>query len=341
MKNAVRSSIVAVLLVIVAAPQASASIAPDLVKGTSLFEGYGAGTHVGSRRLFAWSNESGRRGSGLTGFAEGSGGTLTHMNARHTQAYVGTFDPGTDRVVFQQVRRDESDLFVYDIGQRSRAPLRRLNDGHWQWNPSIDTHRGTTWITYGVNRFGSPAARWRFYLFNAQTGERTLLDETTNRCGCLFPGTIAYPWVTWAVGEDATAWRYDIRTGERTPLLPTDRDEYAVTVMPDGTAFVAQAGDRCGSHAALYRVDPDGTPFLMHELGAGREAANLSVDSTGPHVRLYFDRRNCRTGSADILRLRRAEEIGEPARPAHRTGGGGASGPTRSAATPDATPRTR
>ena len=77
-----------------------------------------------------------------------------------------------------------------------------------------------------------PGARWRLFLYNTSTGERTLLDETTNRCGCLFPGTIAYPWVTWAVGEDASAWRYDIRTGEQVPLLPTDRDEYAVTVPP-------------------------------------------------------------------------------------------------------------
>ena len=340
MKNAIRSTIVAALLVVTVAPTASARSATDLVKGTSLFEGYGTGTHVGAQRLFAWSNESGRRGTGLTGFAEGGGGTLTRMNGRRTQAYVGTFDPGTDRVIFQLVRGRESDLFLYDIGSRDRTPLRKLNDGHWQWNTSIDTNRGTTWIAYGVNRFGGPAAKWRFYLYNAQTGERTQLDETTNRCGCLFPGTIAYPWVTWAVGEDATAWRYDIRTGERTPLLPTDRDEYGVTVTSDGTTYVARAGDRCGSNATLYRVEPDGTPFLIHEFGAGREGANLSVDATGPHVRLYFDRRNCRTGSADILRLRRAEQVGERARPSRRAGDASV-GPRRSAASSDATPRTR
>jgi hypothetical protein len=150
---------------------------------------------------------------------------------------------------------------------------------------------------------------------------------------------VAYPWVTWAVGADATAWRYDIRTGERTPLLPTDRDEYGVTVTPDGTAYVAQSGDRCGSAAALYRVEPDGTPFLIHEFRDRREGANLNVDATGSHDHLYVDRRNCRTGSSDILRFRRAEVIGEPASP--RPGRAERGTARRSEASSDASPRTR
>ena len=340
MRNAFRLVIVAVLTAVVASPAASAFVNPDTIKGTTLFEGYGAATHIGPRRLFAWSNEVGRAGTDVAAYVETNGGTLTRINANGTTAYVGGFDPGTDRVIFQQTHGGQSDLFLYDIGETRRTPLRELNDGHWQWNPSIDTNRGTPWILYGVNRFGGPTAKWRLYLFNGRTGERTLLDETSNQCGCLFPGTIAYPWVTWAVGEDATAWRYDIRTGERTPLLPTDRDEYGVAVSPDGTAYVARAGNQCGSGAALYRVERDGSPFLLHEFPDGREAANLSVDFIGPHDRLYFDRRLCRTGSADVLRLRRAELVGDPAGPARASSGGGRA-LRRSEASPDASPRTR
>ena len=345
MRNTLRLTIAAALVLIGASPAAPAprSSAPaariDVVKGTSLFEGYGAATYIERRRLFAWSNEVGSTHTDLGAFVEAGGGSVTRINASRTSAYIGGFDAATDHVIFQQVRGDESDLFLYDIGDRRRTPLRALNDGHWQWNPSIDTHRGTPWIVYGVNRFGSASASWRLYLANGRTGERTLLDSTTNRCGCMFPGTVAYPWVTWAVGADATAWRYDIRTGERTPLLPTDRDEYGVAVTPDGTAYVAQSGDRCGSAAALYRVEPDGTPFLIHEFRDRREGANLSVESTGSHDRLYVDRRNCRTGSSDILRLRRAEDIGEPATPMR--GPVGRATATRSEASSGAPPRTR
>ena len=336
----VRLTIVGALIVASASPATSAFVNPDVVKGTTLFEGYGSATHIGSRRLFAWSNEVDRIGTNLAAYVETNGGTLTRINAKRTTAYVGGFDQGTDRVIFQQTHGGESDLFLYDIGDDRRTPLRRLNDGHWQWNPSIDSNRGTTWIVYGVNRFGNPAARWRLFLFNGKTGERTLLDETSNRCGCLFPGTIAYPWVTWAVGDDATAWRYDIRTGERTPLLPTDRDEYGVAITPEGTAYVARSGDHCGSGAALYRVEPNGAPYLVHDIADGNEAANLSVDYIGPHDRLYFDRRTCRNDSADVLRLRRADVVGDPARPA-RTPGGDGGGFRRSEASPDASPRTR
>lgn len=345
MRNTLRLTMVAAL-VLIAAPSASPGPSPsaaaprlDIVKGTSLFEGYGAATHIERRRLFAWSNEVGSTHTDLGAFVEVGGGGVTRINASRTSAYIGGFDPATDHVIFQQVRGDESDLFLYDIGDRRRTPLRALNDGHWQWNPSIDTRQGTPWILYGVNRFGSASASWRLYLANGRTGERTLLDSTTNRCGCMFPGTVAYPWVTWAVGADATAWRYDIRTGERTPLLPTDRDEYGVTVTPDGTAYVAQSGDRCGSAAALYRVEPDGTPFLIHEFRDRREGANLNVDFTGTQDHLYVDRRNCRTGSSDIVRFRRADVIGEPATPMR--GPVGRASATRSEASSGASPRTR
>lgn len=345
MRNTLRLTVAAALVLIVALPAAAAprprgATPPfDIVKGTSLFEGYGAATHIGPRRLFAWSNEVGSTHTDLGAFVEVNGGSVIRINAARTSAYIGGFDQGTDRVIYQQVRGGESDLFLYDIGDRRRTPLRALNDGRWQWNPSIDTHQGTRWIVYGVNRFGSASAAWRLYLANGRTGERILLDSTTNRCGCMFPGTVAYPWVTWAVGADATAWRYDIRTGERTPLLPTDRDEYGVTVTPNGTAYVAQAGDRCGSAAALYRVEPDGTPFLIHEFRDRREGANLSVDTTGPRDRLYVDRRHCRTGSSDILRFRRAEAIGEPASPIR--GAVGRATATRWEASSGASPRTR
>ncbi len=342
MKHTFRLAALVVAIVTATPIAASAFINPDVVKGTSLFEGYGAGTHIGPRRLFAWTNEMGSA-SDLVAFVETNGGTLTRINERHTSAYVGGFDSGTDRVAFQQVHRGDSDLFLYDIGERKRMAFKALNDGHWQWNPSIDTDSsGTTWVLYGVNRFGSPSARWRVYLANLDTGERTLLDETTNRCGCLFPGTVAYPWVTWSIGADATTWRYDIRTGERVPLLPTDRDEYSAATTPDGTTYVAQAGDRCGTNAQIYRVDPDGNPTLLLQLRDGREAANLSVDFTGPHDRLYFDRRKCRKGSSDILRLRRAEVLPGFGGASRRTPlGPGLGSVRRSAASPDASPRTR
>ncbi len=321
MRTAIRLTIIAALLSAAPALVATALENPDVVKGGPIFEGYGTSTHIGSRRLFGWSAEVASRRSDLAAFVDVAGG-MRRISADGTTGYMGGFDSGTDRLIYQQVRGGESDLFTFDVGANERTALTELNDGHWQWNPAIDTHRGTTWVAFGVNRFGSPGAKWRFFLYNTSTGERTLLAETTNRCGCLFPGTIAYPWVTWAVGEDASAWRYDIRTGEQVPLLPTDRDEYAVTVAPNGTAYVAQGGDRCGSSAALYRVDLDGNPTLLLSFRDGREPANLSGDFTGERDRVFFDRRGCRTNSSDVMRIRRADVL--PGPPAEAPKGGNA-----------------
>ncbi len=338
MRNAIRLAVAAALLAAAATPAASTLVNPDVIKGTTLFEGYPAATHVGSRRLFAWSNEA--NANRIAAFAEVNGGTVTRINPRRTSAYVGGYDQGTDLLIYQQVRGNQSDLFLYDAGERRRMPLRALNDKKWQWNPSIDTHKGTRWILYGVNRFSSPGAPWRLYLYNDKTGEKLLLDETTNRCGCLFPGTVAYPWVTWAIGEDASAWRYNIKTQERVQLLPSTRDEYAVAVTPDGVSYVAQGGDRCGSNAKVFRVNEDGTSVELLSFKKRREATNLTVDTTGPFDRLYYERRNCRTGTSDILRLRRANVIGSSASaPARTDVVGRASASTRSASSPDASPR--
>jgi hypothetical protein len=341
MKNVFRLAIAAALVVLAASPASSVWVNPDVIKGTGLFEGYPSANHIGSRRLFAWSSELTPANPDLAAFVETGSGSTTRMNRQRTSAFVGGFDAGTDRVIFQQVRNGNSDLFMYDVGSGERTPIRELNDRLWQWSPAIDTHRGTTWILYGVNRFGSPGAKWRLYLYNATTGENTLLDETDNRCGCLFPGTIAYPWVTWAVGEDAGAWRYDMRTGDRTQLLATDRDEYSATVTPDGTAYVAQSGDKCGTNAALYRVELDGSAFLLHSFVDDREAGNLNVEYGSAHDQLYFERRFCVSGSSDIMRMRRAELVGEPAAPPPAAPARRSNGSTRWASSPDASPRTR
>ena len=49
---------------------------------------------------------------------------MRRINADGTTAYMGGFDPGTDRVIFQQVRGGESDLFIFDVGGTSapRSP---------------------------------------------------------------------------------------------------------------------------------------------------------------------------------------------------------------------------
>jgi hypothetical protein len=136
------------------------------------------------------------------------------------------------------------------------------------------------------------------------------LDETTNRCGCLFAGDIAYPWVVWSKGLMGNVWRYNIVTQVKNKVvLPRDRDEYYASATSDGTVYVAQAGDACGSAAKLWRVDGGGAATLVYALRAGSEPLSINATDTGSGVSLYSDRYVCKQKTSNIFRIDDADTV--------------------------------
>jgi hypothetical protein len=69
------------------------------------------------------------------------GGSARTLNAAGTEGATGGFDPGTNRVIYQQWKRSKgrSDLFFYDLdtGRRSKVP--GVNTRAWEFHPRISS----------------------------------------------------------------------------------------------------------------------------------------------------------------------------------------------------------
>ena len=308
----------ATLLIAVAATIALGSLpavavgTPVPVKTTKAFEWAPAAGHDGSHSYFAWTQDIlAKPKAPDSAFYQVDGGTTRRINPARTYGFLGDFDAGTSTLIYQQAAGNASDLYLYDVNTRSSLPTPQgINTRAWQWNPSVDTDSGTRWILYGENRFNGPAAPWRLYLYNATTHAKLLLDETTNRCGCLFAGDIAYPWVVWSKGLMGNVWRYNIDTQVKNKVvLPHDRDEYYASATSDGTVYVAQAGDACGSGAKLWRVDAGGAATLVYALPTGSEPLSINATDTGSGVTLYSDRYICKKKTSNIFRIDDADTV--------------------------------
>ena len=210
--------------------------------------------------------------------------------------FAGAFAAGEDNLIFQQIKFPggdaQSDLRMWD-GLTGDTNAFVSNDQH---RPSGSGRRPTTstgpnlWLLYGENRFNGPKAPWRVILFDGSTAKKHVLAETTYRCGCIFPGTFAYPWVSWSKGLDGAVWRMNVETDVKEKLtVPGNRDEHSIGVTDDGTAYVVQDGAACGTHSKIFRIDPDGT-------------ATLIASTAGRHRGLHAGTVRHRDGHRRVLR---------------------------------------
>ncbi len=303
----------AVILVAGSVP-AHAVGTPTPVKTTKAFEWAPAAGHDTMHSYFAWTQDIlGKPNAPDSAFYQIDDGATRRINPARTYGFLGDFDAGTSVLIYQQAAGSGSDLYLYNVSTHSSLPTPTgINTTAWQWDPSVDTDEGTgtRWILYGENRFNGPTAPWRLYLDNTTTHTKLLLDSTTNRCGCLLAGDISYPWVVWSKGLMGNVWRYNIDTQVKNKVvLPHDRDEFYASVTADGTVYVAQAGDQCGSQAKLYRVDPDTSVTLLYALPDGSEPMSINATDTGSGVTLYSDRYFCATKTSNIFKIDDADTV--------------------------------
>jgi hypothetical protein len=303
------------LLLVTLARTATALVDPVPVKATSARELFPAAGADADHTYLAWTRVD--AGGSYRAVLSIDGVGRTRMDAGPARdVFSGSVSDGG--VVLQVVRAQDSDLMRYDIATGATTRISdRTSDGRWQWRP---TSSGP-WLLFGENRFDDERSPWKVVLLNTVTGEERVLDRSASRCRCISPGQVNGDFAVWTMGAKGDVFRYRISTGV-TREIPDPRhlDQYAPSVSTTGTVFYVEAGVACGTSAALYRYDRDGTVTQLFQLAPSREPLETSAfDESDGTVTLYFDRYVCDTGASDILKIPSADTAslrrGQPARP--------------------------
>lgn len=248
------------------------------------------------RNRFAYDAYLRRLTSGATNFIK--------LNRRGF-GFAGGID--SPLVVYQQVRRDQSDLWLYDIdtGTRTKLPTVRVNTRHWEYAPSISGD----WIGFSRDITRN---RTRIVLFNRSTVAQRIL-ETIESNAFGYSGQVAGNWFVWTrCAKSCHVFRYNIAARTRLrlpkPAGPGNREHYAASVTDAGVVYLARSGRACGASVKIVRFFGPGDPAtgtVVAFLPRGRDliVSNTRVNDDGS-TDVYYDRRRCADNPAwDVYRI--------------------------------------
>jgi hypothetical protein len=269
----------------------------------------------------AWTANSVDRPGRFNAFAEMLGGTSrTRLNEAGTEGFAGSFDPGTNTVVFQEVDGRNSNLFLYDLDTDERSRVPGVNTRWWEWSPRISS---------GFVQFNRDMVENGTFITSMYLYDR--VNETIRRIGRWRDASTFVP--AGGVGEEfatytvctrsgCRAFVYEIATRTTTRILRSDdRPIYAAAVDEgNDVVYFMRSGARCGQNVAVWRLpltDLDGSPTKIANLSDGFDNS-LGVASLAPNASVmgaqdyYYDRYVCRNGETDLFVLRDVTSVPDP-----------------------------
>ncbi|HEV2756139.1 MAG TPA: hypothetical protein VG318_10255 [Actinomycetota bacterium] len=245
----------------------------------------GGGFHV-------WSSQ--RSGQRTETLVARKGGRVWRVNPAGTSGYAGGID-GT-RLVYQVVRRQQSDLRLYDLARRRHvSTLPRLNTRAWEWRPTMSDGR--------VLFSRVDARRERVVLHTLRTGrERALIDLPT-RSHQAVAGQVAGPYAVWSqCFRTCTVVRMDLRTGAKVKVPhPRGRLDYAPSVTQAGAVYFARSGVGCGTYVSLHRY-AHGRVTEIDDLRLGQDV--FSTYAIAGTDTVLYDRVICKHDAFDVFSIR-------------------------------------
>jgi len=236
------------------------------------------------------------------------------INPGGTSAFGGGID--TTTLVYQQVRKYNSDLRLFDLVARQRMSVPPgINTQRWEWGPTMSGE----WLQFARGVYG---VAQQVILVNRVTGEQRVLDAVGKR-GSLDPGQVNGNYAVWSKcrGNTCDVFRYDIAAGTRNAMPANGQLLYAPSVVPTGTIYYIRGEATCGG-AELVKTTLDGTTFVLADFGAARDVASTSAlvlpgrpPNGGPGGRIYFDIYKCANKRSDIYSLDDVESEPPPGSP--------------------------
>jgi hypothetical protein len=310
--RAARLAVASLLLVVAAAPGAAAGSAAVLHTRAGEFQ------PARSARFLAWERNTPARPGHYDVFVRSRPGRRIKVNSPGTMGANGGIDGR--RLVYQQWRKGDSDIRIFDLRRRKRGyPPRGVNTPRWEYWPSISGR----WILFGRRL---PGGARRVILYDRRSRRVRTLARTSGPRQFAAPGQVSGRWAVWWKCTPATGcnvFRYDIRSKRRLRAPNPGRYQRAPSVTPQGTVYFVRSGDRCGRSAKIMRYFPGARPKVLVELREGVTSSDTYAHSgrRGP-TRLFYERNRCGDPAAsDIWRLRDPRFLA--LRVARRAAGGG------------------
>ncbi len=211
---------------------------------------------------------------------------------------------GTE-AIYQQVVRNQSNIYIYDTGTQTRHAPPGVNTTGWEFYPRID---GTNVLFGRSGRHHS----WRVLLADTSVPTTTLLEKHTGTpVRQLLPGGVAGDWATWSRysprTHHGTVVRYQISTQHAGPLaVPRGKVQYAPTVDHAGDVFYVRSNvGLCGSGVAIREAINGGSDVRLARIPRGYDIGVMNAVDEGPGdgVTVYFDRYNCNSGFYDSYKI--------------------------------------
>jgi len=243
------------------------------------------------------------RSGQVDAFLRSAGGPKIQLNRRGL-GWNGNIS-GTE-AIYQQVVRNQSNIYIYDTGTQTRHQPPGVNTAGWEFYPRIDANN----VLFG--RSGRNHS-WRVLLADTSGLTTTLLEKHTGRpVRQLTPGGVAGDWATWARyaprTHHGTVVLYQISTQLASVLaVPRGKVQYASTVDHAGDLFYVRSGaGTCGRGVTIREaISGGGGDVPLARIPRGYDIGVMNVVDEGPGdgVTIYFDRVNCSSGFYDSYKV--------------------------------------
>lgn len=291
-----------VVLAVVLGPAAGAAVAPKRVVGGP------ADQYQGSTngRFFVWTQNSSAHPRHYDAFLRPvGGGSAKRVNVPGTEGFPGGFDPGSDRVIFEQRSRRDVGIYFYqpDTGARWKVP--GVNTSKPDWQPKISDR----FILFQRNHLVSGHWFTDVLLYNRVHHTTRRLATWRNATTLVRTGNVGDRYATYMACTKRTCLSFLYDSKQKTSTrIPTrnGRAEYAPVVDEShGDVYVTRSGNRCGVNVNVWRYDVSlkGSPVKVVDLPDGVDSGwvdSLSLEKRSGSADLTFQRWNCATREGDI-----------------------------------------
>ncbi len=228
------------------------------------------------------------------------------------QNFMGSFIPGTDRLVYDHWDGRQDDLYFYDVSSkhRTKAPA-KVNSGGDEFLP-LGSADHLLFLRNTYTKDGSFKNR-SLVLFDRGAGRQRLLLRRIRQKQLVLPTFVGSSYAAWTeCNRDACRMRYlDIASGDlHTVSNPHGRSQYGLAF--DETAhqmyFVRSANGKCGVNVTIRRSSIGGvsTSERIAALPKGVDTGwtlSLAPNPTSMMQDLYFERYDCKHQTGDVYRV--------------------------------------